>query len=260
LTHASDLDLIYLFDAPEDSVSDGPKPLSATDYYNRLATRVSAALAVPTASGALYDVDTRLRPQGAKGMLAVAVGAFADYQFGEAWTWEHMAMCRARPLTGSKNAQAKVRKLVCDILKAPSDPDQVRADAAKMRADMAGHKPPAGAFDVKLGDGGLVDLEFAVHTLQLIHHKGLDPRLEVAIDELAAAGLIDAGADADLRLLSAILVVLRLVAPGKMEPPESSRALVAGLLGQPDWQSLVDAVAAARHRVAERWARVKENR
>ncbi|MES2001170.1 MAG: bifunctional [glutamate--ammonia ligase]-adenylyl-L-tyrosine phosphorylase/[glutamate--ammonia-ligase] adenylyltransferase [Pseudomonadota bacterium] len=257
LTNASDLDLIYIYDAPDGAVSSGAKSLPAADYYNRLASRVSAALAVPTASGPLYDVDTRLRPQGAQGMLAVAVSAFETYQREEAWTWEHMALCRARPLTGSPAARKKMRNLVCSILKASSDPEKVRLAAAKMRADMAAHKPPAGAFDIKLGDGGLVDLEFAVHTLQLTRHKGLDPRLEVAIAELAEAGLIDAAADPDLRLLSAVLVVLRLVAPGPMEPAELSRGLVASLCGFDDWQSLVAAIDAARHRVARRWQDVK---
>jgi len=257
LTNASDLDLIFLYDAPPGAVSDGTKALAAADYYNRLASRVTAALAVPTASGPLYDVDTRLRPQGTQGMLAVELGAFETYQRDEAWTWEHMALCRARPLTGSVRARKRVQKLICAILQAPSDGDKVRVDAAKMRADMATHKPPAGAFDIKLGPGGLVDLEFAVHTLQLTSHKGLDPRLEVALEELVEGGLIDGEADSDLRLLSAVLVVLRLVAPGPMEPAEASRALVANLCGYPDWQSLVAAIDGARHRIAERWQRVK---
>ena len=258
LTHASDLDLIYLFDAPDGALSDGEKPLSATDYYNRLASRVSAALAIPTAAGPLYEVDTRLRPQGAKGMLAVAFDAFEQYQRREAWTWEHMALCRARPLTGSSAAKKKVVDLICDILKGIADPAKVRADAAKMRADMARHKPPAGPLDVKLGPGGLVDLEFAVHTLQLTSHVGLDPRLEVAIAALAKAGLIDEEADPDLRLLSRILVVLRLVAPGTMEPAEQSRALVASLCGYEDWDLLLEAVGGARHRIGARWAKVKD--
>ncbi|MGH6728590.1 MAG: glutamine-synthetase adenylyltransferase, partial [Sphingomicrobium sp.] len=258
LTNASDLDLIYLYDAPEGAVSGGARALPAADYYNRLASRMSAALGVPTASGPLYDVDTRLRPQGAQGMLAVSLGAFATYQREEAWTWEHMALCRARPLTGSKAVRKKVQKLVCSILEAPADEAAVRKDAVRMRADIAKHKPPAGAFDIKLGPGGLVDLEFAVHTLQLARCKGLDPRLEVALAELVEAGLMDEGADPDLRLLSAVLVVLRLVAPGPMEPAEASRGLVAELCGYGDWQSLVAAIDSARHRNVERWRRVKE--
>jgi glutamate-ammonia-ligase adenylyltransferase len=258
LTHASDLDLIYLFDAPAGAASDGDKALSATDYYNRLASRVSAALSIPTAAGPLYEVDTRLRPQGAQGMLAVAVDAFEQYQRREAWTWEHMALCRARPLTGSEAAQKRVGDLICAILTDVGDPVKVRADAAEMRLEIARHKPPAGPLDVKLGPGGLVDLEFAVHTLQLTSHVGIDPRLEVAIAALADAGLIDAEADADLRLLSRILVVLRLVAPETMVPAEPSRALVARLCGYEEWDLLLEAVSKARHRIAERWARVRE--
>ena len=101
LTHASDLDLIYLHTAPADGMSDGDKPLGPNDYFNRLASRVTAALSVPTAAGPLYDVDTRLRPEGATGMLIVSLDAFEQYQRDHAWTWEHMALCRARPLFGS---------------------------------------------------------------------------------------------------------------------------------------------------------------
>ena len=109
--------------------------------------------------------------------------------------------------------------------------DKVRADASKMRSDMARHKKPSGPLDIKLGPGGLVDLEFAVHTLQLTTGQGLDTRLEYAIAGLAEQGLIDAAFDADLRLLSRMLVVMRLVAPGGNEPSEKSRALVAALCG-----------------------------
>ena len=257
LTHASDLDLIYLFDAPDGAQSDGPKSLPATDYYNRLASRIGAALGTPTAAGPLYEVDTRLRPQGAQGMLAVSLAGFEEYQRHEAWTWEHMALCRARPLTGSKAARAKVERLICAILEAPSDPAKIRADAAAMREEMARHKPPAGPLDIKLGPGGLVDLEFAVHTLQLTEHVGLDPRLEVALAGLGQRQLIDEGADADLRLLSRMLVVLRLVGGRKMEPAEQSQGLVASLCGFKSWADLLAAVDAARQRIAGRWDQIR---
>ena len=257
LTHASDLDLIYLFDAPQGAQSNGKKPLPATDYYNRLASRIGAALGTPTAAGPLYDVDTRLRPQGAQGMLAVSFAAFDEYQRHDAWTWEHMALCRARPLTGSEAARAKVQAIIRSILETPVDPVRIRADAASMRDEMARHKPPAGPLDIKLGPGGLVDLEFAVHTLQLTSRIGLDPRLEVALEALVEAGLIDEGTDPDLRLLSRMLVVLRLVGSRGMEPAEESRQLVATLCGYEDWPLLLAAVDAARQRIAVRWAAVK---
>ena len=257
LTHASDLDLIYLFDAPEGAQSDGSKPLPATDYYNRLASRIGAALGTPTAAGPLYDVDTRLRPQGAQGMLAVSFAAFEAYQRQEAWTWEHMALCRARPLAGSEAARARVQTLVRSILEVPSDIVRIRADAAAMRDEMARHKPPAGPLDIKLGPGGLVDLEFAVHTLQLTTRVGIDPRLEVALAALVEQGLIDEGTDPDLRLLSRMLVVLRLVGSKGMEPAEESRELVAALCGYQDWPSLLAAIDGARQRIAARWQDVK---
>jgi len=258
LTHASDLDIIYLFDAPAGSMSDGAKPLSATDYYNRLANRVTSALSVQTAAGPLYDVDTRLRPQGGEGMLAVPVEGFLEYQRGEAWTWEHMALCRARPVYGSAARREALRDGICDVLRAGRDAAKVRADSAKMRADMARHKKPAGPLDIKLGAGGLVDLEFAVHTLQLTSGKGLDPRIEYAIAELAEAGLIDASFDGDLRLLSRMLVVMRLLAPDSNEPPERSRGLVAALCGHDSWDKLLAAHDSARQRIADFWTQVKE--
>jgi len=261
LTYASDLDLIFIYDAPDGARSEGAKSLPAADYYNRLARRVVAALSVPTAAGPLYEVDTRLRPQGEQGMLAVSLDGFATYQRQEAWTWEHMALCRARPLTGSPALQARVVALVRDILRSTPDPVRARADAAAMRVEMARHKPPLGPLDIKLGPGGLVDLEFAVHTLQLTTGRGLDPRLEVAIAELGESGLIDAPRiDADLRLLSRVLVCLRLLAPGQVKLTEPTEALLARLCGQGDWPALLAAMAGARQRVAALWDKVKEGR
>ena len=258
LTHASDLDLIFLFDAPDDAMSDGAKSLGATDYFNRLAKRVVAALSVATAAGPLYDVDTRLRPEGDKGMLSVRLDAFEAYQRSEAWTWEHMALLRARPLYGTAAGRAKLAATIDRVLRMERDPAKVRADAAQMRDEMARHKPSAGPLDIKLGAGGLVDLEFAVHTLQLTHRIGFDPRLEFAIKALHDAGLIEAQADADLRLLSRILVTSRLVTPSGGVPLPQSQALVAQVCGHPDWQSLLDAHDAARQRIAKLWAKVKD--
>ena len=258
LTHASDLDLIFIFDAPEGSHSDGAKPLSATDYFNRLARRIVAALSVPTASGPLYDVDTRLRPQGAEGMMAVRLAAFAAYQRDEAWTWEHMALLRARPVHGSEAGRDRLQATIAAVLGSPHDPAKVRDDAARMRADMEKHKPPSGPLDIKLGPGGLVDLEFAVHVLQLTHGVGFDPRLEFAMGALVDAGLLDSQADPDLRLLSRILVTMRLVAPEGSVPPPESRPLVAEVCGYPDWDTLLAAHDEARQRVAVLWTRIKE--
>src|SRR5690606_36177982 len=105
LTHASDLDVVYLFTGELGVESDGHRPLTASLYFNRLAQRVTAALSVPTAEGALYEVDTRLRPLGAQGPIAVGLDSFERYQREDAWTWEHMALCRAPPVFGSAPAR-----------------------------------------------------------------------------------------------------------------------------------------------------------
>src|SRR5437763_2024272 len=121
LTHASDLDIVYLHAAQPGTVSDGPKPLGPNDYFNRLANRVTAALSVPTAAGPLYEVDTRLRPEGATGMLVVSLDAFERYQREEACAWEHMALCRARPVLGSPALREQVAAMIEGLLRVPRD-------------------------------------------------------------------------------------------------------------------------------------------
>lgn len=254
LSFASDLDLVYLFSGTHEAESDGPKPLRATDYFNRLAPRVTAALSVPTAAGPLYEVDTRLRPSGTDGMLAVSLESFERYQREQAWTFEHMALLRARPVHGSAEGRAELRRIVDAILRLPRDPARVAADTAKMRAEIARHKPARGPFDIKHGPGGLIDLEFAVQTLQLAHRVGLHPRLEAALAELARAGLVSPDIDPAMRLLTHMLIVFRLVSPDAAEPPAATRPLVARACGHGSWEELLEAHDAARERVKALWA------
>jgi [glutamine synthetase] adenylyltransferase / [glutamine synthetase]-adenylyl-L-tyrosine phosphorylase len=253
LTHASDLDLIYLFTGDYEAQSDGRRSLGATEYYNRLAQRVTAALSVPTAAGPLYDVDTRLRPSGKDGLLAVSLDSFADYQRGQAWTWEHMALTRARPVYGSAEGRAALQAIVEATLLQPRDPQKLVRDAKAMRTEMAAHKPPNGPFDIKLGDGGLVDLEFAVHTLQLRHRTALKPQLEKAIAQLIAEGLVPAEIEQAHYLLARMLITLRLVSPTSAEPPPASRELVARACRHETWDALLAAHDAARHSILTLW-------
>ena len=256
LTHASDLDLIFLFTGEFGGESDGPRPLGATRYYNRLAQRVIAALSVPTAAGALYEIDTRLRPSGAQGMLAVSTTSFLKYQRETAWTWEHMALCRARPVFGSEAACAALTDDIVGLLSQSRDSDTLRTEALNMRRDMAGHKPPAGPMDAKLLPGGLVDLEFLIHVLQLSHGKGLKPGLHDALTGLEQAGLVDAGLLRAHDLLTRLLVMIRLVAPDCAIPPVASRALVARACGCSDWDALLGAFDDARNQVKRAWTDV----
>jgi glutamate-ammonia-ligase adenylyltransferase len=253
LTHASDLDLIYLFTGDFAAESNGAKPLGAVQYYNRLAQRVTAGLSVPTAAGPLYEVDTRLRPSGAQGPLVVSLDAFERYQREDAWTWEHMALCRARPVFGSDDACRALQAILDAELRRPRDRAALIADAAKMRADMAAHKPPRGVLDVKLSDGGLVDLEFAVHVTQLLSGKGLDPRLAVAVSALEQAGLVPEGITAAHRLLTRLLVTSRLMAPDLDAPPPATRDLIARACGLDSWEALLAETGAARQRVSQLW-------
>ena len=221
LTHASDLDLVYLFTGNHEAVSDGPKPLPAALYFNRFAARLTAALSVPTAAGALYDVDTRLRPWGAKGMLALSVTSFARYQADDADAWEHMALTRAR---GVGNCPA-VTKAIAATLARQRDPETLRRAVAAMRVDIAAAKPAKGVYDVKLAPGGLVDLEFVVHFLQLRDGIGVGPDVAAAITALTAAGHLPSGLGAAHATLTRFLVLLRLVAAGAAVPTGFSPAV-----------------------------------
>ncbi len=256
LTHASDLDLVYLFTGDHGAESDGAKPLGAVTYYNRLGQRVTAALSVPTAAGPLYDVDTRLRPSGAQGPLVVSLDGFARYQEGDAWTWEHMALTRARPVFGSAEARARVAAVIEAVLGGARPARDIVADAVKMRSEMAAHKPPQGPLDAKLLDGGLVDLEFAVHVTQLVHRAGFVPQLDRAIDVLIGQGLLPAEMRAAHDFLSRLLVVMRLVAPDAQEPGDAAQALIAQALGLADWNAVVAELDRTRQEVRRCWAAV----
>lgn len=268
LTHASDLDIVYLFTGDFAAQSDGARPLGATVYYNRLASRVSAALSVPTAQGALYEVDTRLRPQGNQGPLAVSCEAFGKYQREAAWTWEHMALARARVLFGSPGAKAELDAVLAEVLHAPRDKAQLREAVLEMRAEMARHKHPGGVLDAKLSRGGLVDIEFLVHYLQLKGEAAdgsplaaraptaLDPDLETAIGGLVAAGLLPPGIAAPHALMSRMLVAGRLLAPDGREPPPGGARALARACGHDSYAALLEAFAAARRAVAGAWKQI----
>ena len=256
LTHASDLDLVYLFTGDHMAESDGRKPLGATHYFNRLAQRVTAALSVPTAAGPLYEVDTRLRPSGNQGLLAVSLDSFARYQREGAWTWEHMALARARVVHGSAEGRGALQAIVDETLGRARDPAKLVADAVKMRGDMARHKPPAGPLDVKLMDGGLVDLEFVIHVTQLANRTGFDPRLRPALAALVGAGLLPEALRPAYALLARILVTLRLISPDAGEPSPAARDALVRACGVADWPALLAALDEARQSVRQAWGAI----
>ncbi|MEO6716243.1 MAG: bifunctional [glutamine synthetase] adenylyltransferase/[glutamine synthetase]-adenylyl-L-tyrosine phosphorylase [Novosphingobium sp.] len=257
LTHASDLDLVFLFTGEPGGESDGARPLSTSLYFNRLAQRVSAALSVPTAEGALYEVDTRLRPSGEQGPLAVSFGSFALYQQRDAWTWEHLALCRARVLYGSKAARNELVRIVSEALLQRRNAGKLHSDVREMRAKIAGHKAPKGPLDVKLARGGLVDLEFLTHFLQLRDGAGipgaLTPFLGDALDVLDKAGLLPMELGEAHDVLTRMLVSMRLLATGSEQPSPPARLALAKACGSGDWEALLAKLAGARGTVAAAW-------
>lgn len=258
LTHASDLDLIFVFTGEYLAESDGEKPLGAVTYYNRLGQRLCAALSVPTASGPLYEVDTRLRPSGTQGPLVVSLEGFRQYQEESAWTWEHMALTRARPVFGSDAARAAVGRVIDRVLDGARPERDIVADAVAMRGEISRHKQPAGPLDAKLLDGGLVDLEFTVQTLQLLHRTAFHPRLSDAIDALIHKELLPPETAEEYRFLIRLLVTVRLVAPDCNPPAPATRALIARALDLPDWDTVVASFERTRQEVHACWERVAQ--
>ena len=253
LTHASDLDLVYLFSGDHSAESDGARVLGATQYYNRLCQRITAALSVPTAEGALYEVDTRLRPSGEQGPPAASFDSFRLYQQEQAWTWEHMALTRARVLYGSPQARAALDAILAEILTMKRDPAKLGTDLLEMRATMAAHKSPRGPLDIKLARGGLVDLEFLVQYCQLRDRCGLTPDLGAALRQLAGAGLLaEALVDAHDNM-TRFLVAARLLAPDSQIPLPAACEALAKACRCRDWETVLSQLACARRQVALAW-------
>lgn len=250
MTAASDLDLILLYDHdPDAGSSDGPKALAPSQYYARLTQRLVAALSAPTAEGSLYEVDFRLRPSGNAGPLATRLSSFAAYQTGQAWTWEHMALTRARAIAGDDALAERVGAIVREVLSRKRDIDSLRTDVLDMRRRIEREKGTKDIWDLKQVAGGLVDLEFTAQFLQLAHAHAhpeiLSTSTETALRAAAAAGLLDQGAAEVLvpaaKLYQALTQILRLAVDGPFKPdaaPRGVRDLLARAADVPDFARL----------------------
>lgn len=236
MTAASDLDLILIYDHDrEASASDGPRPLAPSQYFARLTQRFVTAVSAPTAEGRLYETDFRLRPSGNAGPLASRIDAFDHYQRREAWTWEHMALARARVVADTGGLGGAVEAVIADVLRRPRDADAVRADVADMRARIAEEKGTADPWDIKQVAGGLVDVEFIAQTLQLVHAHDcpgiLDTNTAAALQAAAEAGVLPA-AEAEvllpaIRLYHDLTQVLRLALTNRFKPSEAPNGVLA---------------------------------
>jgi glutamate-ammonia-ligase adenylyltransferase len=198
LGFGSDLDLVFLFDAPADAASDGARPLEAGRWYARLAQKIVALLGAESGAGRLYEVDVRLRPDGAKGLLVSSMASFREYQRERAWTWEHQALVRARAVAGDDGLAMAFEDIRDATLSRMRDPQKLREDVVSMRRRMRGEldRSDMARFDLKQGEGGLVDLEFLLQYRVLRESSAapalLTPRNTASlIAALQSAGRID---------------------------------------------------------------------
>jgi glutamate-ammonia-ligase adenylyltransferase len=213
LGFGSDLDLVFLYEADADAASDGARPLDAARWFARLAQKIVALLGTVTAAGRLFDVDVRLRPDGAKGLLVSPLSGFADYQRQRAWTWEHQALVRARWIAGDAALRDRFESVRAEVLARLRDAAALRGDVAAMRARMRGEldRTAPGRFDLKQGDGGLVDLEFLLQFL-VLRDGAREPSLlgprdtPGLLDAACAAGALAPGPCAGLRNAHAVLL------------------------------------------------------
>jgi [glutamine synthetase] adenylyltransferase / [glutamine synthetase]-adenylyl-L-tyrosine phosphorylase len=261
MTLASDLDLILIYDAPPGSeTSDGPRPLPVPAYFARLSQRLIGAITAPTAEGRLYTVDMRLRPSGEAGPIASHFAAFARYQRESAWTWEHMALTRARPIAGDPGLCRRISDTLAAVLQSPRDPEKLVVDVADMRRRIAEENPRPSTWDLRNRRGGLIDLEFTVQYLML-RHAGSSPQIlrratPDAIAALGEAGLLPPRARHELGEAAALFrnvqAVLALLADGSSATgplAEPDAAALAACVGAIDFARLDADITGAAARV-----------
>ncbi|MGQ0674157.1 MAG: bifunctional [glutamine synthetase] adenylyltransferase/[glutamine synthetase]-adenylyl-L-tyrosine phosphorylase [Hyphomicrobium sp.] len=250
MTASSDLDLMVVYDFdPYAVLSDGARGLAPQTYFTRVTQRLIAALSSPTAEGTLYEVDMRLRPSGQKGPVATQLSSFIDYQAREAWTWEYLALTRARVVTGPDALRQRIEGAIRTALTRAVDREKITADVRDMRRRIFEEKGTADIWDLKQVRGGLVDLEFIAQYLQLVHARSRPEILEqntlAAFQKLAAVGFLPA-ADAELlvaaaRLIHDLTLVLRLCLEGPFDPaaaPPGLRELLCRAGDAPSFASL----------------------
>jgi len=264
-TPTSDMDLAFVYTCDEGiEASDGEKPLALSQYYTRLCQRIINAISVPTAEGMLYEVDMRLRPRGNSGPVATNVTSFKTYQETEAWTWEHMALTRARMVTGSPELKTEMQNVIQDILKTPRDTDKLMVDVSDMRARMDKERHTDQVWSIKDYRGGLVDVEFITQYLQLKHASThpdiLSPTTRIALENLKNADLLDEqvadGLIEALDLWQSLQGLLRLtikIDPNGVEMPKSLQRHVSRIANTPKVSAAEDKVRSKAQWVYEKF-------
>ncbi|MBR0713991.1 bifunctional [glutamine synthetase] adenylyltransferase/[glutamine synthetase]-adenylyl-L-tyrosine phosphorylase [Bradyrhizobium liaoningense] len=227
MTASSDLDLILLYDFDaDDPDSDGARSLQGAHYFARFTQRLISAFTTRTNYGVLYEIDMRLRPSGRAGPVASHIHSFADYQENEAWTWEHMALTRARVVSASPAFRDEIEAVIRQVLTRRRDRATVANDVAEMRRAIALEKGEDDIWDLKLAAGGLVDIDFIAQYLQLVHAADKPEILSVStlqvLENAARLGVLDAS-EAEIlrsaaRLYHDLTQILRLCVIGKFNP------------------------------------------
>jgi glutamate-ammonia-ligase adenylyltransferase len=268
MTASSDLDLIvvYGFD-PRHPHSDGKRPLYGSQYFARLTQRMISALTVQTNYGVLYPVDMRLRPSGRSGPVATQIEGFRSYQEHEAWTWEHMALTRARVVSGSPDFAAGVEAVIREILCQQRDVAATAGDVVDMRGAIAKEKGDADPWDLKYAAGGLIDIEFIAQYLQLVHAAALPEILDTStartLEKAARLGVL-APEDATVlrpavQLFHDLTQILRLCLPSRFDPQTANPGIL-GLLARaadlPDFPTLAAHLAETQRAVRACFVRI----
>jgi len=258
MTASSDLDFIMLYDGGGTEESDGEKPLAVNQYFTRLTQRLVAAVTSPTSEGVLYEADMRLRPSGNAGPLATSLPGFIQYHHENAWTWEHLALSRARVMVADDDFESRIETAIQEILSRPRDATKTIDDVVAMRALMARERPARHPFDLKLATGGLVDLEFIAQSAQLVARATVDtPHATTAqvLRRLGETGLVPEGERlAEIHgLYSTVLQVMSaaLSDPFKDEGwTDAFREMLAQRTNTPTFQRLADDLAEMRAEVS----------
>jgi [glutamine synthetase] adenylyltransferase / [glutamine synthetase]-adenylyl-L-tyrosine phosphorylase len=250
MTASSDLDLILLYDFdPEHPDSDGARSLHGAHYFARFTQRLISAFTTRTNYGVLYEVDMRLRPSGRAGPVASHIHSFAEYQDREAWTWEHMALTRARVISAPSGFRGKIERIIREVLTRPRDAASVAIDVADMRRAIALEKGEDDVWDLKYAAGGMVDIDFIAQYLQLVHAADKPDILHVStlhvLDNAARLGVLPQSAAEILRsatlLYHDLTQILRLCVSERFRPETSGEDLLRVLAragDAPDFSSL----------------------
>ena len=252
LTATSDLDLIMVYDAQGVDTSDGRRPLPTRTYFARLTQALITALSAQMAEGRLYEVDMRLRPSGRKGPVATSLASFEDYQNNEAWTWEHLALTRARAIAGDRGLCDEIEVFRRSVLDVKCSGEGVIADVVDMRARISAQKGQGAGWDTKIGSGRLQDIELFAQTVAL---KAADSATQTS--QQLHAGVGDGWVDAvDAAILTAaydlfwqLQTALRFLAGAEGaldELSEGAKRLILRETGAKDSESLLDTLQATQ--------------